>query len=232
MKYNISFVFLILSSTIFFFSSCKNDDKDSNGCYIGLGANTIENRTIPSFTGIEIQLEVEEVNLKVGTPIVTVETHSDIQQYVLVEVINDVLTISSPDNSCFNLSNPIKIDITVDDQLNLIDNRANNTRIKNSSTLQLEQLTVRNINAGIVELNGTCNDLEIINVEAGEIKMFEFYSQNTAVDQSSRNPIECRVLNDGTLTILLKGDGNVLYKGIPNTIDDTILGNGIIIDAN
>ena len=230
MKLNISFVLIVLSSLIFSFSSCKEDRKDSNGCYIGLGALISEDRPIPPFTGIEIKLNAE-VNLTIGTPEVSVETNSDIQAYIIVEVIDSILTISNKDNACFNIPNPIKINITADNTLNFIHNRSNAT-FRNTSTLALDQLTVRNSDYSLIQLNGSSNHLEIINIEGGQVEMFEFYAENTNVQQSSINPIQCRVLNGGTLSIEIISDGDVQYKGIPLVLEEMIFGNGNIIDTN
>jgi len=83
-----------------------------NHCTEGNGHQSVETRTLPEFTRIEINGDFK-VQVDTGSPsFVLVEADENLQDLIVTHVSGDKLVIESRNGDCLNPSHPIEISIT------------------------------------------------------------------------------------------------------------------------
>jgi len=189
-------VVFVLFTSMLSLASCIYS---SNGIK-GDGNVVSEERAASGFYGVSID-GVANVNVHHGEDYrVVVTTDNNLQEFVLVEVKNDVVHISNQPNA--NL-NPTKMLVDV-------------------HLPELQSINVKGV--GNVKLSaGNASDLKITLTGVGNVDALNYQVENVVITQSGVGNSKLWATN--SLSGTLSGVGNITYKGNP-TVDVKVSGVG------
>lgn len=152
---------------------------------------------------------------------VVVETDENLQEYLITEFNNGVLTISNPKGTSFRNSPKINVYLTVKDIKEMDFNGVGD--LECATELKLKTLKISNKGVGKLELKGTVDDLSIWNSGVGSIKAGEFVSKKAYLKNSGVGAIKINATE--SIKIINNGVGRVVYTGDAKMVD--IESNGI-----
>lgn len=211
----------------FALGSCDLSSSDGGrDCLNGEGPLVSEIRPLSAdFIGIVHQIP-GSIFITQGSPAsLTVEGQANMLPFLTAEVNNEVLTISF--ERCINSGEPFNAFVEIPDLRGV--SLAGLGDITFENGVVSERLEASIVGAGNINLQGTADTLEIIVVGQGNVRAFDLVSDRCNVDITGQGNVEVTVNN--SLEVIIDGQGNVFYKGMP-TVSSEIIGSGEVIDAN
>jgi hypothetical protein len=174
---------------------------------------------------------------------ISVTTDSNLQEYIVVEVENDILVLSIEKN--INLKTNKGIHITVPFEaisgLSLVGSGDVDTKdtIKNDSfdvlvtgsgdielAIESNSIDAKITGSGDMSLSGITKDLEVKLSGSGDFKGGSLKSENTQAYVSGSGDIE--VTASKSIKARVNGSGDIKYSGNPDTSDTKVMGSGNI----
>lgn len=182
-------IFVLFTSMLFLTSCNATNAINSDRNTIKGGGNIVsQERTASTFSGITIN-GVANVNIYPGEDYkVVVTTDKNLQNYVSIEVKNNVLYVNTKDNL-----KPTKL--TVDVHLP-----------------ELQSINLAGV-SNVTVSDGNASNLEITSSGVGNIYAQNFQVQNVVITQSGVGNASVWATN--SLSGTLSGVGNIRYKGNP-----------------
>ena len=183
-------VIFVLFTSMLFLTSCSVT-VNSGGNTIKGGGNVVsQERTASKFSGITVN-GVANVNVHPGEDYkVVVTTDDNLQNYVSIEVKNNVLYIDTKENL-----KPTKLTVEV-------------------YLPELQSINLAGV-SNVTISDGKTSNLEITSSGVGNIYAQNFQVQNVAITQSGVG--NASVWATDSLSGTLSGVGNIRYKGNPAT---------------
>jgi len=207
---------------LFIFSSCSDDD-DVN--VTGSGNIITEERNIDSFNEVNSPSSINVTILFGNDQNIEVSADDNIINFVETTVINDILIVDLKSGNYNNIT--VNVTLTIPNLTALTNSGSGN--MTSAGFTDLTNLEIQNSGSGSIELSGSSTAIDILNSGSGEVKAFNFIVDNCELDNSGSGNSE--VFCNDTLSGMLSGSGDVLYRGTPNlTIADT--GSGSIVNVN
>jgi len=221
--------------------NCKTDQTDEKPKNLkGNGEVIKQERTVQSFSEIEICGIFDVVLTQGTTEKVIVETDANLQECVIVENKGNVLELK---NSKAKIKRPTKMivyvtlkDISKIKNTGVGDINCDNTLNSNSIELVLSNVgdvsmnlkcDVLNVDfngVGDLELRGSAIKSKISSAAVGDLKAFDLAIETLDILHSGVGDASINVSKE--LTIDFRGVGDIIYKGNPSTKDITKSGVG------
>lgn len=182
-------------------------------CERGRGAQTTEIRVVPSFESVELKgsNDVKILKSSDGSFEVKVDEYSNLQAYIITEVVNNQLIIRTKDNICLRNSVGV-ITVKMPEPLYSV-------VLSGSGNIDIEGIfssitTVSLSGSGNISNNEIChsNSLNMVLGGSGNINFGSLYSQNA--------------------NILLSGSGNIDLTGSGSNYNCQLTGSGNISAYN
>ena len=209
----------------------------------GNGNITTKTVNVGSYDGVR-GVGSMDVHLERGTEgTIQVTTDDNIQEYVIIEVKDDILVVRLKKNS--NVSTRKGIHVTVPfesissvsltgsgdvDTKDTIDSPEFTARVTGSGDVRLDintgKLDAKVTGSGDIMLRGKAVDTEIRVSGSGDFKGESLESDNTDVSVSGSG--DARVTAYKSLRARVAGSGDIRYKGSPDTSDTKVSGSGSI----
>lgn len=215
----------------------------SHGCAFGIegsGNVVTENRTVATFTGIDLQCSANVYFSQGETQSVKVEAEDNIIGHITTEVKNDELLVST-DGKDFNTRQQINIYVTVKELClleltgsgNMIGqshiNCDNMTlRIAGSGDLKADvrslTMKLKVSGSGNLDVSGTATSTDIRIAGSGNVNAKNLQTMNSAVAISGSG--QTTINASDQLTVSITGSGDVHYVGDPLKLKTSITGSG------
>ena len=213
---------IIILFTLFLlslFTSCTDDP------ILGSGRVVSELRSVPTFTKVHSTGNVE-VNITQGTnESLEIIADDNVISRVRTEVVNQELRIYLDEISYQGVSLRINI---VNSRLTGLTHEGSGS-IQASGINEEDPFSVHNTGSGNIVIEGSAAGLLISNEGSGKIACFDFRVTNSTIAIDGSGDVEIHCLDQ--LTAIIKGSGNIFYKGEP-TIEKDLSGTGDVVDAN
>jgi len=214
----------ILMTSILWFS-CDLSSDDGPNCLNGEGSLVQETRTAGSFDAIFHQFPGSIFITKGSFPSVVVEGQSNLLPFLNTEIADDLLSVTFTD--CIETGQPFNVYVSVTslETINLAG--IGNVEFENEVvTPRLELVTT---GLGDFFIQGAADTLEITINGQGNVNGFDMISERCDILIAGTGDVE--VTANQELFVIINGQGNVFYKGMPTVVSD-INGLGTVTDAN
>ncbi len=215
----------------------------SHGCAFGTegsGNVTSENRTVATFTGIDLQCSANVYFSQGETQIVKVEADDNIISHITTEVKNDELIVST-DGKDFNTRHQVNVYVTVKElcllELTGSGNMTGQTHINcDNMTFHLAgsgdiKADVRTLTikmklsgSGNLDVGGTATSTDIRISGSGNVNAKGLQTMSTAVAISGSGQSTINAKDE--LNVNISGSGDVHYTGDPQKLKTSITGSG------
>lgn len=234
---------LTLALTIFLFGISESNAQWGDKKIVGSGNITTKIISTPSYDKIKAVGSMD-VHLERGSEgNITVTTDDNLQEYILVVVENDILTLRTEKNVNLKTKKGIHISVPFQDVSSVslvgsgdmdskdtINGEALEVSVTGSGDVVLD-LTSTTIDAkitgsGDMTLSGTVKDLEVKLSGSGDFKGSALKAENTQAYVSGSG--DAKVYASNNLKARVNGSGNIDYSGNPKTNDTKVLGSGSI----
>ncbi|NRD20304.1 DUF2807 domain-containing protein [Winogradskyella eckloniae] len=209
----------------------------------GSGNITTETFSTASYDGIKTAgaMDFNLIPGKEGQ--ITVKADDNLMSYIVVEVKNETLSVRVKDG--YNLKPSSTISVTIPfTSINAV-SLAGSGNVKNSGTIESDDINISLAGSGDIELNIDTNETESHIAGSGDIKLegstteltlkvtgsgnFEGDDLNsTNVTAKVTGSGGADVVCNGELIVRITGSGNVHYSGKPTQKDTKITGSGSI----
>ncbi len=246
MNKQLSWLMLALAG-MFTVSGCFINADDDDGlfnCVDGNGPVVTETISLPSFSGINLEISAQ-VFIKQG-PVqeVVVEGKGNIIDELERDVSNGIWEIET--DRCVRDIGDLKIFITLPDISSLrVDGSGDiiseNTLVVNDVDLRIsgsgnidvameaDDIDANISGSGRITLEGSADELEFRISGSGDLHAFDMPCRTADLNISGSGDAEVRVSDQ--LDVRISGSGDVFYKGNP-TLNVQITGSGQVINAN
>ncbi len=208
-------ILVVISSLI----GCSEDE------FIGSGHTISEIRNVNYFNEVSSE-GTFSVTITIGDE-QTVEIIADnnIMRNVRTDVVNGKLKLHLADGNYNNVH--LEAHITVLDLKEIENAGAGDMRIYNNTGAEI----FKAINSGSanIYLEGSCDNLDILNEGSGNIFGFNMLAENCTIKIKGSGEVE--VSCESNLDVKIEGSGSVYYRGNPS-IDVNISGSGEVINNN
>ena len=217
----------------------------SHGCAFGIdgsGVVTTENRTVTTFTGIDLQCSANVYFMQGDEQSVKVEAEDNIISHITTEVKNDELVVST-DGKDFNTHQQINVYVTVKElcllELSGSGNMVGKSHINcDNMTIHIggsgdikadvRSLTMKRklAGSGSLEISGTATSTDIRIAGSGNVnaKNLQAMTSAVAISGSGQSTINASEI----LTVSISGSGDVHYIGDPQKLNTSITGSGTV----
>jgi len=217
----------------------------SHGCAFGIdgsGVVTTENRTVTTFTGIDLQCSANVYFMQGDEQSVKVEAEDNIISHITTEVKNDELVVST-DGKDFNTHQQINVYVTVKElcllELSGSGNMVGKSHINcDNMTIHIggsgdikadvRSLTmkIKLAGSGSLEISGTATSTDIRIAGSGNVnaKNLQAMTSAVAISGSGQSTINASEI----LTVSISGSGDVHYIGDPQKLNTSITGSGTV----
>lgn len=223
--------------------SCVNAQWGNNKRVKGNGDMVSETRNTDPYDEIKLvgSMDVQLVAGQEGK--ITVDAESNLQEYILTEVKNGALKISTKDG--YNLAPKDEILITVPfESLEAVSVTGSgdmwtNDKITSSNLdiqvtgsgdmkleLEVEDLEGRITGSGDVKLKGKSKNFACKVTGSGDFNAYDLYAQNVEAKVSGSGDIMVNAKN--SLKASVSGSGDITYKGNPEKQDFNSHGSGSV----
>lgn len=222
-------------------TSCQKDGWLS--CKKANGEMATETRDVSDFDQIHLKGIGDVILIQddtKSTPIVEIETSSNVMDRIETEVKNGELIL---DSKCIKGKNDITYTITVDDLTKVAISGSGTVTTRNVFALNTIELTISgsgdmnfetaatdvtaNISgSGNMVLNETTEILDISISGSGKVNAFGLATEECYVSISGSG--DCQVLANGLLDVNISGSGNVVYDGNPTSFNSNASGSGSV----
>lgn len=175
---------------------------------------TTENRNISNFRAIEL---IDNVNVNLvssDSQSVYVETDSNLHQSIVINVINDALTITLKDKIL--RSKKMEVTVRVNRHFNKI-NVYNKAKIKSDNILLIDSLTIGAYDNSNIQLKLSSKTIQINGYKNSNLKL-DILSNDVLVNAEASNKINAAVNAKSTL-INTKDKADVTLKGITENLE-------------
>jgi hypothetical protein len=192
----------VLMMTGFLYTSCE---EMWDRCVDGNGDRRIENRTLQSFSRVEVNGDFE-VQIDTGYgPSASIEADENLMDLIVTHVSGNKLIIETRNGACIKPSNPIEITI---------------------GTETLEEISLNG--SGFVYCYGlNTEDLSLNLAGSGQIDCNNAVALSADIQLEGSGSIKCDVVSEN-LTTKLEGSGEIRLSGDCLSADHTIIGSGKI----
>jgi hypothetical protein len=217
----------------------------SHGCAFGndgTGAVVTENRTVTTFTGIDLQCSANIYFTQGDEQSVKVEAEDNIVAHITTEVVNDELIVKS-DLKNWKSGKQVNVYVTVKELCllelsgsgNMIgkshincDNMTINVGGSGNVKADVRSLTMRIklAGSGNLEVGGTATATDIRIAGSGNVnaKMLQTMTSDVLISGSGQSTINA----SDQLSVSISGSGNVRYMGEPQKLSTSITGSGSV----
>jgi len=217
----------------------------SHGCAFGIdgsGVVTTENRTVTTFTGIDLQCSANVYFMQGDEQSVKVEAEDNIISHITTEVKNDELVVST-DGKDFNSHQQINVYVTVKElcllELSGSGNMVGKSHINcDNMTIHIggsgdikadvRSLTmkIKLAGSGSLEISGTATSTDIRIAGSGNVNAKNLQAMTSAVAISGSG--QSTINASEVLTVSISGSGDVHYIGDPQKLNTSITGSGTV----
>ena len=213
---------LSLLLTILILSSCSGDD---NNQITGSGNIISEERVLESFKKV-ISPSSIDISVVYGVAQnITVSADDNIIDRISTIINNETLTIDLIQGNYNNINANVVITIPIVTEVK----NTGSGSISCSDFIDLDNIAFVNSGSGSIVANGSSANMSLNNSGSGSFKGFGFMTENCTISSSGSG--SCELFSNTSLTGVLSGSGNILYKGSATvTINDT--GSGNVINSN
>jgi Putative auto-transporter adhesin, head GIN domain len=233
-------LFLLLSGSILFLSSCKH--RRGNGNII------TEERSVGSFDRVEVNGALDVYVSQGPQHSVKIEGDENLLKYIMTEERGGELEVRTKSGVSMRPTKKMKIYVSSPRFEKLDVNGACNitgeTRISSPERLEIEVSGAGNISmeadapelkagitgAGKMQLAGKTRDFELRISGAGKARCYDMLAENTKVELSGAASAE--VFASVTLDAKVSGAGNIRYKGSAPEVKQQVSGVGNVKKAD
>ena len=214
---------LAIAVTLFCFNTSHAQFKKVKGN----GTVTTKTHNTSDYNEVKV-VGFMDVILESGTEgSITVKTDENIQEYIIIESKNGVLTIKVKNKVNIQTKNGVHITVPFKD-LGIVSLTGCGDVLTRDMILEAE---AKNIDAkitgsGDLKLSGKVNDFEVKVTGSGDFSGKSLISQNTQVYVSGSG--DAIVHASKSLKARVNGSGDIRYYGNPETTDNKTLGSGDI----
>jgi hypothetical protein len=217
----------------------------SHGCAFGIdgsGKVVTENRTVITFTGIDLQCSANVYFTQGDEQSVKIEAEDNIINHITTEVKNDELIVST-DGKDFNTQQQVNVYVTVK-ELCLLELTGSGNMI-GKSHINCDNMTlhiggsgdikadVRSLTmkiklsgSGNLEVSGTATSTDVRIAGSGNVNARNLQSMESAVAISGSG--QSTINASAQLTVSISGSGDVHYVGEPQKLKTNITGSGSV----
>ncbi len=190
---------------------------------VGNGHVISESRTVPSFTGVELQGSADVKVVPGSTQSVVVEADDNIVPLVETTVRNGTLVIRNRLNTNIMTSNHMRVTVTMNNPSRVVLGGSGNMDVSGVSG---PDLTVDLSGSGEILVNGTADHVTITLPGSGNINCEALKAKSAKIT----------ILGSGTVTVYVSesldgtimGSGTIHYAGNPPQVTKHISGSGTI----
>ncbi len=200
--------------------SCSNNQQ-----IVGSDSLITELRTVDTFTKIKTPSSLNLTIQKGTSQSLAVTANDNIISRVTTTVTNGVLTINLLPGSYSDISVNVLLVMPLLEELQ-------NSGSGSNSVLDFEnsdRMEFINTGSGLMEISGSGTDISIINSGSGDIKAYNFISENSTVTNSGSGDV--RVFCNQNLSGINSGSGTVFYRGTA-IVTITNSGSGNVVNDN
>jgi hypothetical protein len=224
---------LVIAMFSLTFSSCMN-------CIHGKGEVKTHSIPLMKFTGIKLNTEADVFLVSDSVKNIVVEAQDNIADNLELKVRDGLLIVKN--RKCINTNEPVKIFIPARLVEDLQINGSGNIMSKiplEAKTLALKINGSGNLRIGItaetifseingsgsIYLNGSAKKHKTLINGSGNLEAFDMPTEGTEITVNGSG--SCQVFAISKLEVLLRGSGDVVYKGSPD-VSTTIKGSGSV----
>ncbi len=230
---------LAIATTLFFFNTSQAQFKKIKGN----GDITTKTHQTSDYNEIKV-VGFMDVKLESGTEgAITVTTDKNIQEYIVIESKNGVLTIKVKNKVNIQSKKGVHVTVPFKD-LNKVsltgsgDVLTSNTIKSDSFEVELTgsgdvildvnsaTIDAKITGSGDLKLSGKATDLEVKVTGSGDFTGKSLVSKNTQVYVSGSG--DASVYASKSLKARVNGSGDIVYSGNPETTDNKVMGSGDI----
>jgi hypothetical protein len=234
---------ITLTLTIFLFGISESNAQWGNKKVVGSGNITTKTVSTPSYDKIKAVGSMD-VHLESGNEgTITITTDDNLQEYIMIEVENDVLTLRTKKNVNLKTKKGIHISVPFQDisavslvgsgdidTKDTINGEALEVTVTGSGDVVLDLVSItidaKITGSGDMTLSGTVKDFEVKLSGSGDFKGSDLKAENTQAYVSGSG--DAAVYASNSLKARVNGSGDIKYSGNPNTSDTKVLGSGSI----
>jgi hypothetical protein len=229
-----------ITLTCALFNSC---DEMWNHCIEGNGHHSVETRTLPAFTRIQVN---GDFNVQVSidsTSVAIVDADENLQDRIVTYVYEEKLFIETKSGDCLNSSRPIEISVVTPSVNNIELNGSGNV---NCDDLFAEDFILKLSGSGGIKCKKIKADLAALNLEgsgiidcasdvqsltsqiegSGEIRI-NGSALNSDLKVIGSGHLRAGELNTDVCKANISGSG-IIDTDVNNSLDVTIIGSGIV----
>ncbi|MEO8087890.1 MAG: head GIN domain-containing protein [Bacteroidota bacterium] len=215
----------------------------SHGCAFGIegsGKVVTENRTVVSFTGIDLQCSADVYFMQGDEQSIKVEAEDNIVGHIKTEVKNDELTINT-DGTDFNSQKQIIVYVTVKELCKLELTGSGNMigkshincdnmtlRVGGSGDITADvrslTMTIKVSGSGNLQVSGTSTSTDIKIAGSGNVNARNLQTMNSSVSISGSGQSTINASDE--VYVNITGSGDVQYVGEPLKLKTSITGSG------
>lgn len=207
----------------------------------GNGEMETKTRSTGSYDGVELVGSMNVVLVAGSEGKLTVEAESNLQEYILTEVHNGTLKISTEDDVNLRPTKEIKITVPFEsiDHVSLtgsgdiwnsdvIKGKDFHMSVTGSGDMQLnldvQDLEGRITGSGDIEVKGKAQSLDCKITGSGDFKAYDLRAENVEARISGSGDVQ--VYAGNSLKASVAGSGDIIYKGSPQKQDFKTSGSG------
>lgn len=205
--------------------SCDLSSDDGQDCLDGMGGSIVEPRFVGNFTSIRHRIPGSVFITQASFPSLRVEGQENLLPFLTTEVEDEILTVEF--ENCLNSGMPVNVYATVIDLEAVSLAGVGDIIFENDIVSPRLEASITGL--GNLNLSGMANTLRIEVEGQGDAIAFDMISDKCVVEIIGQGNVE--VTANMELDVLINGQGNVFYKGMP-AITSEINGSGVVIDAN
>ena len=226
-KYNQIICFLVLIPCVFMLNSCNSD------CIKGSGTPITENRNVGTFTKVEFSGPIKLKIKQDSSNSMKITADDNILEKIKTRVSGDVLKIEMEGIFCnsgevvIELSSKIWAGIDASGATQIMSESQINSdefelQLSGSSQVNLNLVAAKfkmeTSGSSSINLKGQARQSDVNVSGASEINAFEFVVSDYNIESSGSSKCAINVLN--SLNVNSSGSSEILYKGLPKSINN------------
>lgn len=206
-----------LGACVFHIESCSDRD-----CIQGSGARKTEARAIAGFTNLEVE-SCADVVVRIGEPAsLQVTTDDNLLQYVVTEVRDGTLVVTTRSGS-YSFRSGLVVEVTTPSLLGV--------DISGSSDVTVEGLVGSSFSAAIsgsgsIHASGSTDELAALVEGSGDLELFGLIAKTADVRITGSGGVQVHATEQ--LSASISGSGDIRYRGDPRLKGISIAGSGSI----
>lgn len=209
----------------------------------GNGEMVTKNRSTGSYEGVQLVGSMDVVLVAGSEGNLQVEAESNLQEYIVTEVKNGTLKISTKENVNLRPTKDIKITVPIEsiDHVSLtgsgdiwstdvIKGKEFKVSVTGSGDMKLnldvQDLEGKITGSGDISLEGKAKDFDCKITGSGDFKAYELKAENVEARVSGSGDVQ--VYASKSLDATVAGSGDITYKGNPEKQDFKTSGSGSV----